>query len=104
MSWDPRTIDEQILCLARLTGASDAFVVEVRALFVRRGIALNSDSAPYLSALEDAFLREERTRARAVPLAPHEVEMTRPTGRAVAIVVRPEREIFPLVPGPEELQ
>ncbi len=105
MSWDPRTIDEQILCLARLTGASETFVGEVRALFKRRGISLDAEVAPFLTALEDAFLREERMRTQALALA--EVEpgtSAAPTRRPAGLVLRPQRESQPLVPGPDGLQ
>ena len=101
MPGEPRTIDEHILCLARLTGASETFVCEVRALFLRRGIALDSNAAPYLAALEDAFLREERTRAVQTS---SEVESPRPAGRAMTVIVPQQREAWPHVPGPDDLQ
>jgi hypothetical protein len=99
MSGEPRTIDDHILCLARLTGASETFVCEVRALFVRRGISLEANAAPYLSALEDAFLREERTRA-----VPEPKTSPRPAGRALTVIVPQQREAWPHVPGPDDLQ
>jgi len=104
MTWDSRTIDDQILCLARLTGASDTFVGEVRALFVRRGISLDSAVTPFLAALEDAFLREERMRGRALSLAEADTATAALTLRPITIVLRPERETQPSVPGPDELQ
>jgi hypothetical protein len=104
MTRDPRTIDEQIQCLARLTGAPDAFVGEVRALFRRRGISLAADAAPFLAALEDAFLREERMRTQTLALA----DASRSTGsqarKPSAVVLRAERESQPLVPGPDGFQ
>jgi hypothetical protein len=102
MPGEPRTIDDHILCLARLTGASETFVCEVRALFIRRGIALDSNAAPYLAALEDAFLREERTRA--VPQPASDVTSPRPAGRAMTVIVPQQREAWPHVPGPDDLQ
>ena len=56
--------------LASLIGASDTFVLQVKTLFSRKGIPLESDAEPYVLALEEAFRREESirvttTRARA---------------------------------------
>lgn len=65
MDADDKSIRDQIDCLARLTGAPDTFVDQVRALFLRKGISLDSDSSPYVKALEEAFLREETIRAQA---------------------------------------
>jgi hypothetical protein len=48
-----RTIDE----LARLTGAPASLVQEVKAIFVRRGIALETDALPYIEILEETFTR-----------------------------------------------
>ncbi len=62
MKLQPKSIDEHIQCLARLTGAPDSFVVQVRELFNRKGISLEDDAAPYIKALEEAFVREERIR------------------------------------------
>lgn len=63
MTFDPKTISDQIECLARLTGATDSFVCQVKALFTRKGIPLEADSSPYVKALEEAFRREESIRA-----------------------------------------
>ena len=65
MDYDPKSIGDQINCLARLTGAPDSFVGQVRDLFVRKGIPLESDATPYLRALEEAFVREETIRTTA---------------------------------------
>ena len=65
MSFEPKTIAEQIDCLARLTGAPQSFVCQVRDLFSRKGIPLSSDASPYLRALEEAFKREETIRTNA---------------------------------------
>jgi hypothetical protein len=59
---EPKTLDEQISCLAQLTGAPQTFVEQVRELFSRKGIRLDSDAGPYLKALEEAFKREESIR------------------------------------------
>lgn len=58
-----RSIDDQIDCLARLTGAPGSFVQQVRALFTSKGISLDTDAKPFLRALEEAFRREETIRA-----------------------------------------
>jgi DNA repair exonuclease SbcCD ATPase subunit len=63
--FEPKSIAEQIDCLARLTGAPRSFVCQVKELFSRKGIDLDSDAAPYLRALEEAFKREESIRASA---------------------------------------
>jgi hypothetical protein len=63
MTYDPKSIEEQIRCLARLTGAPGSFVDQVRALFVSKGIPLDTDATPFVEALEDAFRREETIRA-----------------------------------------
>jgi hypothetical protein len=65
MEYDTKSIAEQIDCLARLTGAPESFVDQVRELFTRKGISLEDDSAPYTKALEEAFIREESIRASA---------------------------------------
>lgn len=65
MMFEPKTIAEQIECLARLTGAPQTFVIQVRDLFSRKGIPLESDASPYLKALEEAFRREESIRTTA---------------------------------------
>lgn len=59
---EPKTLCEQISCLAQLTGAPQTFVMQVRELFSRKGIPLESDAGPYLKALEEAFKREESIR------------------------------------------
>lgn len=59
---EPKTLAEQISCLAQLTGAPQTFVVQVRELFSRKGIPLDSHAGPYLRALEEAFKREENIR------------------------------------------
>ena len=60
--YEPKTLAEQISCLAQLTGAPQTFVLQVRELFSRKGIPLDSDASPYLKALEEAFKREESIR------------------------------------------
>lgn len=65
MTTDPKSIDEHIECLARLTGAPDSFVTQVKELFTRKGITLDTDATPYLIPLEEAFQREEAIRADA---------------------------------------
>jgi hypothetical protein len=62
MNREPRSIGEHIDCLARLTGAPGSFVDQVRELFTRKGISLDEEAAPFLTALEEAFRREERIR------------------------------------------
>ena len=59
---EPKSLAEQISCLAQLTGAPETFVVQVKELFSRKGIRLDSDAGPYLKALEEAFKREESIR------------------------------------------
>lgn len=63
MTHQPKSIEDHIQCLARLTGAPDSFVDQVRALFTSKGIALETDASPFLNALEEAFRREENIRA-----------------------------------------
>ncbi len=63
MEYEPKSIAEQIECLARLTGAPDSFVDQVRELFARKGISLQEEATPYVKALEEAFVREENIRA-----------------------------------------
>lgn len=65
MSFELKSIAEQIDCLARLTGAPRSFVCQVKDLFSRKGISLESDASPYLRALEEAFKREEAIRTNA---------------------------------------
>lgn len=62
MNFEPKSIDEHIACLARLTGASETFVTQVRELFTRKGIPLESAASPYVRALDEAFRREESIR------------------------------------------
>ncbi len=59
---EPKTLTEQISCLAQLTGAPESFVMQVKELFSRKGISLDTDAGPYLKALEQAFKREENIR------------------------------------------
>jgi hypothetical protein len=63
MAIDPKSIGGQIECLARLTGAPETFVEQVRALFLNKGISLDEEVAPYVAALEEAFLRERKIRS-----------------------------------------
>ena len=65
MTLEPKSIADQINCLARLTGAPRTFVMQVNDLFSRKGIPLESDASPYLRALEEAFKREETIRTNA---------------------------------------
>jgi hypothetical protein len=58
----PRSIAEEIEILARLTGAPSAFVEQVRALFTSKAISLDEGVEPFLTALEEAFRREEMIR------------------------------------------
>ena len=67
---DRRSIGYQIEELARLTGAPRSLVEEIRAIFERRGVAMEDDSLPYLEVLEETFsraamLERERESARA---------------------------------------
>ena len=43
--------------LARLNGAPECLVEQIRALFPRRGVALEQDALPYLEVLEETFSR-----------------------------------------------
>jgi hypothetical protein len=63
MNFEPKTIAQHIKCLARLTGAPESFVSQVRNLFSSKGISLDSDATPYVGALDEAFTREESIRA-----------------------------------------
>jgi len=65
MNIEPRSIADHIDCLARLTGAPQSFVLQVKELFSRKGIPLETDAEPYIAALEEAFRREESIRASA---------------------------------------
>ena len=62
MDFEPTSIEEHIDCLARMTSASDSFITQVKELFLRKGIALDSEATPYLRALDEAFRREESIR------------------------------------------
>lgn len=62
---DNNSIGAQIDRLAELTGAPTEFVARIRSLFSTKGISLDDDSAPYLSALEHAFRREQSIRVTA---------------------------------------
>jgi hypothetical protein len=66
MTQQPKSLDDHIRCLARLTGAPGSFVEQVRALFTSKGIPLHTDAEPFLTALEEAFRREENIRASSV--------------------------------------
>lgn len=64
------TIGGQIDELARLTGAPQSLVEEIRDIFLRRRIRLDEDALPYLEVLEETFsraamLERESTAARA---------------------------------------
>lgn len=65
MELEPKSISDQIDCLARLTGAPKTFIFQVRELFLRKGISLEADASPYVKALEEAFQREESIRTSA---------------------------------------
>jgi len=65
MDYEPKSIADQIDCLARMTGAPPSFVDQVRELFAKKAISLDEDAAPYMKALEEAFVREESIRAGA---------------------------------------
>ena len=65
MTFEPRSISDQIDCLARLTCAPQSFVIQVKELFSRKGIPLEADAEPYIAALEEAFRREESIRTSA---------------------------------------
>lgn len=62
MRYESRSIAQEIDCLARLTGAPESFVEQVRELFGKKGISLEEDVKPYIKALEEAFRREETIR------------------------------------------
>jgi len=51
------TLATQIDELARLTLAPASLVDEIRAIFVRRGIALDEDALPYAEILDETFAR-----------------------------------------------
>ena len=52
--------------LAGQTGAPSSFVQRIRDLFSDKGIPLEGDSTPYLTALEQAFKREQGIRLSAL--------------------------------------
>lgn len=52
-----RSLKSQIDELARLTGAPESLVDEIRDIFARRGVPLDADSLPYLDILEETFTR-----------------------------------------------
>jgi len=62
MDHESISIEQQIRQLAETTEAPTAFQDQVRALFRSKGIALSDDSTPYLSALREAFRREQSIR------------------------------------------
>jgi hypothetical protein len=146
MEFEPKTISEHIECLARMTGAPDSFVDQVRTLFSSKGISLEDDATPYVSALDEAFTREEcirsttyRAHKSVVKLQSdfsrigkayvEQMKQTRRTqsgmrelskkarelsaGKRTHVVIsgdhrtyvtRPQRDTFPMVPGPKEPQ
>lgn len=63
MTGQPKTIEDHIQCLARVTGAPHSFIDQVRSLFTSKGIPLASRAQPFISALDEAFRREEHIRA-----------------------------------------
>ena len=56
------SLEACIAALAEDSGAPDAFVGKIRALFQAKGIALDRGAGPYLRALREAFRREETLR------------------------------------------
>jgi len=142
MQFEPKTIGDQIQCLAQLTGAPDRFIKQVKDLFERKGISLLTDSEPYLNALEHAFRREhsirmDTKRAReslrqteknfakigemyvqharklrrldgsSPPKSRTRTERTRSVtikGDHRTFVTPRQRDDYPMVPGPEEIQ
>ena len=60
------SIDGQIGRLAVETGAPDEFVQRIRELFSNKGISLDGDCEPYITALEHAFRREQSIRMSAL--------------------------------------
>jgi hypothetical protein len=128
------TIRWQIKCLAKLTEAPTSFVDQVHHLFHKKGICLEDDATPYLTALEAAFRREESIRQtrkkQNTPKARHQRRMkqlqkirrsllgnrstagtepgdsTRIAGKSGSAnaLSRLQRETMPMVPGPEDLQ
>ncbi len=63
MTGQPKSIEDHIQCLARLTGAPHTFIDQVRSLFTSKGIPLISEARPFIKALDEAFRREEHIRA-----------------------------------------
>ena len=63
MTKTTQTIAGFIDRVSRRTGASEPFVEQVRELFLKKGITLDSQAAPYLQAIEEAFNREQAIRA-----------------------------------------
>jgi hypothetical protein len=141
MDYEPKSIDEQIDCLARLTGAPDSFVAQVRQLFTRKGISLEEDATPYVRALEEAFVREESIRAGARERGAQEANPLGQSASSLAksylqqmkrlrrlqsgsdappaaasgddgwasaagqsVVMQPQRDDLPMVPGPDDVQ
>jgi hypothetical protein len=152
MNDQPKSIEDHISCLARLTGAPGTFVDQVRSLFTSKGISLETEATPFLRALDEAFKREESIRAgsvhaqdqvtklrdsfrrvgqayveqltqlkkvrsslqrqaRTAPNQPQSGQRRSSTTTRVTIpgdhrslVLRPEREELPMVPGPKDPQ
>ncbi|MBZ5637457.1 MAG: hypothetical protein LAO51_01730 [Acidobacteriia bacterium] len=78
----PKSIAEEIEDLARLTGAPLAFVEQVRALFTSKAISLDEAADPFLSALEEAFRREEMIRTSSAEARRSLTRMQEGLGRA----------------------
>ena len=57
-----KTIEDEIQRLAQRTGAPGSFVEQVSRFFQVKSISLHEDAAPYVLALEQAFLLEESVR------------------------------------------
>jgi hypothetical protein len=124
MTYQPKSIEEHIDCLARLTDAPGYFVEQVRALFTSKGISLDTD-ANHITKLRDNFrkvgeayvdqisqlrrlqssLKEESRRLR-TKVAPQRTTPTRVTisGDHRSLVTKTVREQLPMVPGPKEPQ
>lgn len=62
MSNEPKSIADEIRCLARSTGAPESFVDQVKQLFSSKGISLHDDATPFVTALHEAFRREQTIR------------------------------------------
>jgi hypothetical protein len=78
----PKSIAEEIEILARLTGAPVTFVEQVCALFTSKAISLDEAAEPFLSALEEAFRREETIRASSTEARRNLTRMQEGLGRA----------------------